>query len=274
MFKRKHYFLGIHAEPPKLLAWCYRAAPFLIVVVIYHIISSAYLLENPDGKIFPSFAMMAQRFWEMASVRDIRAGVIPLWADTMASLFRLGSGILLAALAGLFLGLNMGLFPGMRLTALPFVTSLSIIPTLSLLPIILIVFGIGDLAKVVLIFLGLTFFIARDIYTTTKEIPQELLVKAQTLGASDVALAYRIVLPLTMPRLIEAVRQSIGPAWVFLIASEGIASTQGLGYRIFLQRRYLDMATIIPYVAWITLLAFLVDRCLAYSIKRLYPWKT
>ena len=83
MSKRKHYFLGIHADPPKLVGWCYRAVPFVAVIIIYHIVSSAYLHENPDGKIFPSFAMMAQRFWEMASVRDIRAGVVPLWADTM-----------------------------------------------------------------------------------------------------------------------------------------------------------------------------------------------
>jgi len=273
LFKRKQYLFGIHADPPTLIAWCYRIAPFVAIIVLYHFISSAYLAENPDGKVFPSFAMMGERMWEMAFMRDIRAGSFPLWADTMASLRRLGAGILLAALAGLFLGLNMALFPGMRLIALPFVTSLSIIPALALLPILLIVFGFGDLAKVVLIFLGLTFYIARDIYSTTLEIPKELLVKAQTLGASEVALAYRIVLPLTMPRLIEAVRQSLGPAWLFLIASEGIASTEGLGYRIFLQRRYLDMATIIPYVAWITSLAFLFDRCLAYMSKQMYPWK-
>jgi len=216
---------------------------------------------------------MIERMKEMALVRDVRTGTFTLWTDTFASLFRFGTGILLAAVAGLFLGLNMALFPCMRLIALPFVTSLSIIPTLALLPILLIVFGIGDVAKVVLIFLGLTFFIARDIYTTTREIPQELLVKAQTLGASELELLYRIVLPLTMPRLIEAVRQSLGPAWLFLIASESIASTAGLGYRIFLQRRYLDMATIIPYVAWITLLAFVIDRCLGYGLKYLYPWK-
>lgn len=217
--------------------------------------------------------MMVDRIKEMAFVRDVRTGTFMLWADTFASLCRFGTGILLAAAVGLFLGLNMALFPGMRLIALPFVTSLSIIPTLALLPILLIVFGIGDLAKVALIFLGLTFYIGRDMYTTTREIPKELLVKAQTLGASELALAYRIGLPLVMPRLIDAVRQSLGPAWLFLIASESIASTQGLGYRIFLQRRYLDMATIIPYVAWITLLAFGIDRCLGYARRYLYPWK-
>ena len=58
-------------------------------------------------------------------------------------------------------------------------------------------------------------------------------------------------------------RLSLGPAWLFLIAAEAIASTDGLGYRIFLVRRYLSMDVILPYVAWITLLAWLTDELLA-----------
>ena len=62
-----------------------------------------------------------------------------------------------------------------------------------------------------------------------------------------------------MPRLIEAVRLSLGPALLFLIAAEAIAAESGLGYRIFLVRRYLAMDIILPYVAWITLLAYVMD---------------
>jgi NitT/TauT family transport system permease protein len=144
---------------------------------------------------------------------------------------------------------------------------------MALLPILLIVVGIGDAAKITLIFLGVVFFITRDIYATTKEIPQELLVKARTLGASELALVYRVVLPMVIPRLFESVRQSLGVAWWALIASEGIAATEGLGYRIFLVRRYLDMAAIIPYVLWITFLAFAAYSILLYAERRLYPWK-
>jgi NitT/TauT family transport system permease protein len=59
---------------------------------------------------------------------------------------------------------------------------------------------------------------------------------------------YRVILPQVMPRLLDAVRISLGAAWLFLIAAEAIASTDGLGYRIFLVRRYLAMDVIIPYV--------------------------
>jgi NitT/TauT family transport system permease protein len=64
----------------------------------------------------------------------------------------------------------------------------------------------------------------------------------------------------------------LGAGWLFLIAAEAIASTDGLGYRIFLVRRYLSMDVILPYVAWITLLAFVTDWLLAQANKFFFPW--
>ena len=90
----------------------------------------------------------------------------------------------------------------------------------------------------VLIAIGITPFIARDIQRRTEEIPAEQLVKAQTLGASTSQILIRVLLPQLMPKLIDAVRLSLGAGWLFLIAAEAIASTDGLGYRIFLVRRY------------------------------------
>ena len=82
----------------------------------------------------------------------------------------------------------------------------------------------------------------------------------------------RVVLPQLLPRLLSGLRLSLGPAWLFLIAAEAIASTEGLGYRIFLVRRFLAMDVILPYVAWITLLAFVMDRLLDLASRRLFPW--
>jgi NitT/TauT family transport system permease protein len=75
-----------------------------------------------------------------------------------------------------------------------------------------------------------------------------------------------------MPRLIESLRFSIGPAWVFLIAAEAVASDSGLGYRIFLVRRYLAMDIILPYVAWISLLAIAFDAILMLLSRKAFPW--
>jgi len=82
----------------------------------------------------------------------------------------------------------------------------------------------------------------------------------------------RVALPQAMPRLIQALRLSLGPAWVFLISAEAIAADIGLGYRIFLVRRYLAMDVILPYVAWIAVLAVVMDFALSQSRRRLFGW--
>ena len=103
------------------------------------------------------------------------------------------------------------------------------------------------------------------------ELPKEQIIKAQTLGASTWQLILRVVLPQLWPRLIDSMRLSMGSAWLFLIAAEAIASTEGLGYRIFLVRRYLAMDVILPYVVWITLLAVLTDLALRVLARARVP---
>jgi NitT/TauT family transport system permease protein len=177
-----------------------------------------------------------------------------------------------AAVVGLVLGLNMGLLPGLRGLGLAFITFIANIPPLAILPILFITFGVDELGKMMLIFLGTFPLIARDIFLATKKIPTENVVKALTLGASQFGVIYRVVYPQVIPRLIDTVRLTLGAAWLFLIASEAIASQDGLGYRIFLVRRYLSMDMIIIYVAWITTLAYGFDFGLRKWVAFRYPW--
>ena len=123
-----------------------------------------------------------------------------------------------------------------------------------------------------LIIVGILPFLIRDLSQRVLEIPRETIVKAETLGASSFVIALRVALPQLLPRLIQAMRLSLGPAWLFLIAAEAIAAEQGLGYRIFLVRRFLAMDVILTYVIWITLLAFLMDLALRWVSRRLFPW--
>jgi NitT/TauT family transport system permease protein len=147
-----------------------------------------------------------------------------------------------------------------------------VIPPIALLPILFIALGLGETAKVALIVVGISPVMIRDIAAHVGALPREQIVKAQTLGASSWQIMIRVALPQAMPRLLQAVRLSLGPAWVFLISAEAIASDVGLGYRIFLVRRYLAMDVIIPYVAWIAFLAILMDALLTFLSRRFFPW--
>jgi len=265
-------FWGINAEPTRTMNWSLAILPFILLIAVYLVGSHFRLQDNPQDKLLPSVSKMIYSMKDMIFVEDVRNGQYLFLADTVASLRRIAIGMTMSGTFGLLLGINMGLFPGLKALTFAFVTFVSIIPPLAVLPILFVVFGVDELAKVVLIFVGTFLVISRDVYNSAEKTPKEQVVKALTLGASQLEVVYRVVLPQIMPRLIEAIRLSLGSAWLFLIAAEAIASTEGLGYRVFLVRRYLAMDIIIPYVLWITFLGFAMDRFLKYFIAWRYSW--
>ena len=177
-----------------------------------------------------------------------------------------------AFIVALWLGLNAGTFGGMTAIVNPVLAFIAMIPPLALLPILFITLGINELGKIALIFIGTFPAMTRDVYLATRALPAEQLTKTLTLGGSQLGYVYRIALLQILPRAIDTLRLTLGAAWLFLIAAEAIASTEGLGYRIFLVRRYLAMDIIIPYVAWITLLGFFFDYSLRLLRRKLFPW--
>ncbi len=262
----------INAQPSMFLKITLGLLPFLVLLLVYQYQSDARKAENPKDKLLPSFSEMSAAVDRHAFQPSKRTGQYLLWRDTASSLTRLLSGIAIAALLGLTFGLATGAFPMFDALSTPVITAISLIPPMAILPILFIVFGLGELSKVVLIIIGISPFITREIYLRTKEIPAEQLIKAQTLGGNSSQVVFRVLLPQIAPRLIGAVRLSLGSAWLFLIAAEAIAATDGLGYRIFLVRRYLAMDVILPYVVWITFLAFVLDRLLILISQKSFPW--
>jgi NitT/TauT family transport system permease protein len=262
----------INQQPARGGSLLLGALPFILVVGIYLFYSHARLVDNPGDKLLPAPPTIAETLHRFAFEEDERSGEYLLWNDTWASLKRLLTALGISALAGVALGIALGVLPYLRATLAPFVAAVSLIPPLAILPILFIAVGLGELAKVTLIIIGVAPVIVRDLAMRTGELPVEQIVKAQTLGASTWQLVLRVVLPQMWPRLIDALRLTLGSAWLFLIAAEAIASTEGLGYRIFLVRRYLAMDVILPYVAWITLLAFSMDWLLRIFRDKAFAW--
>ncbi len=262
----------INRRPPLRIVRTLALLPFALVLIAYAIGSAIRLAANPVDKLLPAFTTFANAINSMAFSVDNRTGDILMLTDTLSSLDRLLISLLIAMAIGLLLGIAIGLIPVMGAMFGSFVTVFSMVPPLAILPILLITLGLGEVAKIVLIVIGIAPPLIRDVALRVGDLPAQQLIKAQTLGASTWTLVLRIILPQTLPRLLDSMRLQLGPAWLFLIAAEAIASENGLGYRIFLVRRYLAMDVILPYVAWITLLAFLMDLALASLQRRAFPW--
>ncbi len=264
----------INRHPSAGSALILGALPFILLALAYVFFSATRLADNPDDKLLPAVSQMVDTAVRMATQPDQRSGNVLLWADTYASLKRLFLGLSVSTLVALVAGVAIGLVPYVRAWVAPVVGVISLVPPMAILPILFITFGLDELSKVMLIIIGITPFMIRDMAARVAEMPSELLIKAQTLGASTWQIVTRVIVPQILPRLFDSLRLQLGTAWLFLISAEAIAATEGLGYRIFLVRRYLAMDVILPYVAWITLLAFLMDFGLRKLNTTAFPWLT
>jgi NitT/TauT family transport system permease protein len=280
--------LSVHARPGRsatlVLSWFLFAAG----IALYIYAATARHRENPEERVMPTLAQMAQGMYnaamqpaedDAASSEDSTQAPSAarrflnsmLWKDTVATgrRFLYSMALLLPAV---ILGLHMGLFPYVGAFFLRFILFFDKIVALSLLPILFIAFGIDELSKIMLIVIGVTPTILLDTFNLTRGIPPEQVVKAFTLGANDFDVAYRVVLKQIWPRVLNSIRLNLKSVMLFLFAGEMIASTDGLAYRIALLRRHMGMDVIIPYVLWVALLLFLVDLSMRWINRSLHPW--
>jgi NitT/TauT family transport system permease protein len=265
----KHFFRT--DAQPSVAAKCVLSALFFGLLIAGYLTGSYYRhLENPQDNVMPTLSQMLDGVKRSAFERD-RNGDLRLWLDTFASACRFGMALGVIGLA-IPLGVGMGLFPYVEALFYRFLVFFDKIPALSVLPILFIVFGLGELSKIALIIIGVFPTVALEAYLRAKTIPREQIHKAHTLGASEHEIAYRIVLPQIFPKMLDTIRLNLKAAMLLLIAGESLAATVGLGYRIFVVRRYVAMDIIIPYVLWMTILLFLTDWFIQWVIRRRYAW--
>jgi NitT/TauT family transport system permease protein len=129
--------------------------PFLIIVIVYAVASADRLAINPQDRLLPSLGSMWDAFRTYAFTPDVRSGDYLLWSDTLASLKRLVTALVISAGLAISLGISIGFLPMVRAGLAPFVAAISLIPPLAVLPILFLLLGLGDTAKIALIVIGM-----------------------------------------------------------------------------------------------------------------------
>jgi NitT/TauT family transport system permease protein len=245
--------------------------PIAILAILYAWASYARHVENPLDRLLPGLNQLIQGLREITTP-DKRSGEVWLWVDTRASLVRLGEGFGLGVAIAVIIGTLTGIFSHVRGLLQPLTIALAKIPPLALLPIVFIFLGVDESSKIALIAIGVAPTLANDIGLAAAAVPREMIVKAYTLGATTTEVVVKVILPQVMPRILDSIRLTVGPAWIFLIAAEAISADSGLGYRIYVVQRQLAMNIILPYVLWIALLGVCMDLGLNLLSRWLYPW--
>ena len=263
-------FFNINAKPGPVASLLLSFVLFGICILAYAVTAHVRHKENPQDNVVPTFSEMADGVKRSAFEPD-RKNEYRLWLDTVASGKRFLISLAFLVFA-VILGLHMGVFPYVEQLFYRFILFFDKIPALALLPILFIIFGLGEVSKVALILLGVFPTIALDTYLRAKAVPKEQIIKGFALGASHMEVAYHIVLPQIIPQVLDTIRLNFKSMILFLIAGESLAATVGLGYRIFVLRRYIAMDIIIPYVLWMSLLAFLADLAVKLWQRKRYHW--
>ncbi len=262
----------MHAKPSYALSLMLSLVLFIILVAAYLFFSSARNRENPDEKLMPTPTKMFTSFKKVAFEADVKTGKVIFWNDTFVSLRRLFIGATIACTIALMIGMNVALFEGMNALLLNFLRFWNMIPPPVLLPVLFIVFGVEEVSKIVLIVISMAPAMTLAMYTSVSKIAGSQIIRSFTLGASQLEIVYRIVLPQALPHLIEILRTSLGIAWYSLILAEALAASSGIGYRIFLVRRYLAMDVIIPYALWVVVLGYAMNFVLGQILARGFSW--
>jgi ABC-type nitrate/sulfonate/bicarbonate transport system permease component len=202
-----------------------------------------------------------------------------LWEDryltvnTLATLKRVTLGFGLAAVVGVPLGILCGCFPRVNAFFLPLTIFGRNIPIAALIPLTIVFFGIDELQKVMFIFIACVAFIVSDAAQAVAEVGMPYIDTAYTLGASRRQVILKVLVPLALPSVFNALRVLFGLAFGYIMLAELFKSGQagGLGDLIEMSQREGPREHIILILLIIPVLALLIDRALFWVQKELFP---
>ena len=217
----------------------------------------------------PVFLPTPERVWSaLLSLQEDGS----LWADLKISLFRVTSGFLLSALIALPLGVFIGSFKALEALFQPVTEFVRYIPVPALIPLVMLCFGIGEMAKTMLIFIGTFFQLTLMVADEIRRVQYDLVQVSYTLGARRGEIMRLVLWRAAMPGIFDALRLCNGWAWTYLVVAELVAANEGLGYRILKFSRFLQTPKIFLYLFLLGLIGLSLDIAFRKFNARLFHW--
>jgi len=195
-----------------------------------------------------------------------------LVAHTRASTFVIFSGWALAAVLAVPLGILMGSFKVVEALIEPVVDFVRYLPVSALIPLLILYIGIGTAEKIAVIFIGTFFQLILLVADVSAHVSKDLLDAAYTLGASRAHVITRVLIPATLPGVMDNLRITMGWAWTYLVVAELVAADRGLGYLILDSMRGLFTDRIFVGLMVIGLLGLVTDQFFKWLHRVLLPW--
>jgi NitT/TauT family transport system permease protein len=192
--------------------------------------------------------------------------------DILMSTYRVMAGFLAAAILGVPLGLFMGTFKAAEAFFEPLVGFIRYMPASAFIPLFILWLGIGDVEKIAIIFVGSFFQLVLMVSVVATSVPKEMLETAYTLGTKRFQVIRRVLLPASLPGIMDTLRIIIGWAWTYIIVAELVAAESGIGYMIINAQRMLQTGSIIFGILAIGVLGIITDYAFKWVHRWLFPW--
>lgn len=239
------------------------ATPWIVVVLVWWAVAVSGFI-NPA--LVPTPWQVAARFWQLLTTARLPVDIL---MSTQRVFFGVTLGIALAVPAGFVLGW----YPTVRMFIDPLLNFFRALPPIALIPLVIVYFGIGEPAKIVILFYASFFAGVIVMYEGIAQISPIYVRVSRTLGATDLEIFRKVIVPLTVPHMLTALRVALGVAWATLVASELLAAQQGLGALIQNASAFFQLDTIYVGIICIGLIALLMDLLLRAASRRLVAWQ-
>ena len=192
--------------------------------------------------------------------------------DIGITVWRVVGGFVLAAVCAVPLGIAMGAYKPIEAFFEPFVSFARYLPASAFIPLLILWAGIGELQKLLVIFIGSFFQLVLMVAVAVGSTRRDLVEAAYTLGATARGVVRRVLLPAAAPAIAETLRLVLGWAWTYVIVAELIGASSGIGHMITDSQALLNTGQIIFGIIVIGVIGLISDFLFKWANQRLYPW--
>lgn len=237
--------------------------PWILVIGLWYLVRLSGLVKS---SLVPAPEQVLITWWQLVT----EAGFL---LDMYMSTQRVVLGVALGIAAAVPAGFLLGWYQPVRRFIDPLINFFRALPPIALIPLVIVYFGIGEVAKVVILFYASFFSGVIVMYEGISQISPIYLRVARTLGARDLELFWRVIVPLAVPHMLTALRVALGVAWATLVASELIAAQEGLGAVIQDASSFFQLDVIYAGIITIGAIALAMDFLLRRLSRRLVSWQ-
>lgn len=237
--------------------------PWAALIGLWYLIKFSGLVES---QLLPTPGAVLTQFWVSLTTER-------LWVDMMLSTRRVALGLLFGMLLAVPVGFLVGWYRPVRRFVDPLINFFRALPPIALIPLVIVYLGIGEVARVSILFYASFFAAVIVMYEGMAQISPVYIRVSRTLGATDREIFFNVMVPLTVPHMLTALRVALGVSWATLVASELVAAQNGLGARIQTASNFFNLEVIYMGIICIGAIALLMDMLLRAVSRRMLAWQ-